>query len=622
MSVARAERLFFLVVTLAACAYVMLRAVHVPLIHDEANSFWWYVVTGEFIPFHSHENTGNHLLSTFFGWVGHGLFGSAPWALRIGSLLAFPLYAWSCWRLSGFIVDVWVRRITLLAAIACPFVIEYFALFRGYGIGLTCFMWALWWTIRTVGDPRPRHAWFMTLGMAGATLANLTYLTLWAIMAGICVAALLAHKRTATFLWACGALLLVQSIGLGAAASLAGHYAALGQLDFGHGTGFVAGTMTELADHMFGGGGRAVVQGLMIVVLGATALALHRAWKERTWKDPLLICIAIWWLEIIGRSVMHLVLDVMPPPARSALYMVPLALFIIAYTLDRLATKVPASKWAIVVLLILPLRTISDAGLDHVTGSRGQAVPPRFAERAVDMQEALGRPVMVGVHGTAHAAWNYQLARTGHTVNDGQLNMYDHDQDLRLVHITDNVLLTPQYRLVDAVERDGLQLWERTPLMDLALVLDTVLQDRTMEGEFLGIITLDERFPEAVWVRVDGTLGTTSKTMDVEFVASEDSAGTSLSYDDTKLRHDIRIRQGGRFDLMRTLPATRGATRRTVYFWDPAHTHVRLTDARLRIYRMADARVRSTVDTAADRSRGFTLSDEFGQPRSTPASAP
>ena len=180
---ADARSVIFAVVMLVTLVYLVLRAIWLPLIQDEANSFWWYARTGEFMPFRSHMDAGNHVISSFMGWIGNGLFGPQPWAVRIGSLLAFPLYATGCWMITQRMSDG-VRWIAILSLLWCPYLHEYFALFRGYGIAMAFFVWALIHLVEYVDGSGVRPLWLSAACLCLATYSNLALLPMWVIIAG------------------------------------------------------------------------------------------------------------------------------------------------------------------------------------------------------------------------------------------------------------------------------------------------------------------------------------------------------------------------------------------------------------------------------------------------------
>src|SRR5262245_25321341 len=93
-----AEQLFHTFIFLCCAVFVVLRAIHVPMIHDEAATFFIYTRTGQFLPWVAHWDAGNHVLMSALSVPAYHLFGPAPWALRWFAVASYGLYGWYAWR--------------------------------------------------------------------------------------------------------------------------------------------------------------------------------------------------------------------------------------------------------------------------------------------------------------------------------------------------------------------------------------------------------------------------------------------------------------------------------------------------------------------------------------------
>jgi hypothetical protein len=218
-------------------------------------------------------------------------------------------------------------------------------------------------------------------------------------------------------------------------------------------------------------------------------------------------------------------------------------------------------------------------------GSEEQAIPPRFARYAAQLQARLGRPVMVGIRGALFPAWAYQLFRTGAHVNDAQPENEFPDQDLRLLPASAPEELRTGYHVVEEVPEDRLQLLERDVPLDLIPVLDPVLPDRSGQAEHVPIFSTGNRFADtAVWVRLEGRLSTTSTVMNVQFITAEHAGSRQVAYEESMLWHEHQQWRGEAFDVMRLLPARTDATERIAYLWNITGTNMELSDLRLRVY--------------------------------------
>ncbi|HRH38861.1 MAG TPA: hypothetical protein PK760_10975, partial [Flavobacteriales bacterium] len=129
----KADRWPFAALSGTVFLYVLLRAALIPIVLDESTSFLMFVQDGAFLPFHSQWDANNHFLNSFCGWVGWSLGGLHLLSLRWASVLSFALFAFSAWRIGMFVQGRIVRWCLWLALLGCPFLLDFFSLFRGYG---------------------------------------------------------------------------------------------------------------------------------------------------------------------------------------------------------------------------------------------------------------------------------------------------------------------------------------------------------------------------------------------------------------------------------------------------------------------------------------------------------
>ena len=158
--------------------YVALRAVLVPFTHDESFSF--LVTVGRsfraVFTLDSTELANNHLLNSILARACGVLFGPSAWALRLPNVLAFGVYLWACLALSRRLASPFLAAAGFVLLTTNPFLLEFFSLQRGYGLGLGFFAAALHFALRI--EERPdRRASILLAGCAGslAIVANLAF---------------------------------------------------------------------------------------------------------------------------------------------------------------------------------------------------------------------------------------------------------------------------------------------------------------------------------------------------------------------------------------------------------------------------------------------------------------
>ncbi|MBD3334777.1 MAG: hypothetical protein GF355_04620, partial [Candidatus Eisenbacteria bacterium] len=196
MNRSRGPTLLLLSTPILVFGYLCLRAALLSFTHDESLSY--FIIAGRGSVWHS---ANNHLLNSLLMWIAKKLFGSGELSLRLPNLLAFPVYAGSCYVILRRGVSEPAPRLAAAAGLVVlttnPFLLDFFALARGYGLAMTCMTAGLAIFIAATGDggPLSGRAVFLTLVLAGlAVLAHFTLLYYY--LALLLVTALLTRIRS------------------------------------------------------------------------------------------------------------------------------------------------------------------------------------------------------------------------------------------------------------------------------------------------------------------------------------------------------------------------------------------------------------------------------------------
>src|SRR5205085_1395777 len=189
----RFTRLLLIAAGVALFAATVYRAATYPFTHDEALTYAGF--TSE--PFWAGD-ANNHLLNTWLMRACAVAFGTSELSLRLPNVLAFLLYL-TCAMLLLERIDSTLTRVAGFVLLAMnPFVLDFFALARGYGLAMAFLLASLY--LLLLGSLRR--------SLAAATLAVPS--SLEGVLAFIVIAAFfaLAFRRTPMFVILCGAVLL------------------------------------------------------------------------------------------------------------------------------------------------------------------------------------------------------------------------------------------------------------------------------------------------------------------------------------------------------------------------------------------------------------------------------
>jgi uncharacterized membrane protein len=139
--------------TAGAClllgVFVVARAILVPFTYDEAASYLRYI-SRDFLSVFSFEVATNHFLNTFLTKLVSMVGGDSELVLRVPSLIGYGAYLF----FSILILrDIPHRPIAIAGFVLLnlnPYLLDYFALSRGYGLSLALLMGAVWCLLRFV----------------------------------------------------------------------------------------------------------------------------------------------------------------------------------------------------------------------------------------------------------------------------------------------------------------------------------------------------------------------------------------------------------------------------------------------------------------------------------------
>ena len=145
------------IVGLAIFLYATYRSAVVGITHDEVYTYLIYVPLSvwETISYNPIYNANNHILNTLLMKVSCGLFGDAEWALRLPNTLGHLLYVVFSIKLARtFFPNAILSLLAVLILNANPYMLDFFSVARGYGLGMGCMMVSIYYFLRHLDKPK------------------------------------------------------------------------------------------------------------------------------------------------------------------------------------------------------------------------------------------------------------------------------------------------------------------------------------------------------------------------------------------------------------------------------------------------------------------------------------
>lgn len=171
--------------------YLGLRAHYVPLTYDEAASYLRYIVSDARSVFDFSVAT-NHWLNSLLTRLSYTVFGSSPLALRLPNLIGALIYLACAAAIVGRLRHRGIALGGFVLLTTNPYVLEYFALSRGYGLSIAMLAGSVYVLLRWLEEPpvsaRARRglAWALSLA-GGAVAANFSLLSVFLAIAAVAV---------------------------------------------------------------------------------------------------------------------------------------------------------------------------------------------------------------------------------------------------------------------------------------------------------------------------------------------------------------------------------------------------------------------------------------------------
>lgn len=353
-----------LFVTFSCCLflYIGFRAYTLSFTHDESLSFGIVQRINTYF-----ETPNNHMLNTLLMSVSSSLFGDSEFALRLPNMLAFGIYLFAWYYILKSEKSFWLTLIGLSLALINPFMIEFFALARGYGLSIGFLTLGLIFLIRNGFTNHPIPTLLKDFALSGllislATLSNLSVINILIGMLGIFTLKFIFAttrnpiplKYKLIFL----STFTLTSLVLAYCIQWLLHLSDLNQLYFG------ASSIKETIDYFIGTflydtNYQWLNTFIKITVPLWISLGLFTTLKQKRYNSPLLLISLLLCILIVGLFTEHLFFGALYPIKRTALFIAPLIMLILFYSAQSIANYFNLKTKTVIPLALILLLALS-----------------------------------------------------------------------------------------------------------------------------------------------------------------------------------------------------------------------------------------------------------------------
>lgn len=203
----------YLFLSFLLIAYVIWRSISISFTHDESLSYT--IITGNETQVYT---ANNHWLNTVLMFVFSKIFGYSEFALRFPNVIAFAIYLLLVYRIwkkfSGATLSLVIAAPLLLLN---PFMLDFFGLARGYGLGMMFFTASIYYLLLYFLEKQTvKYITFFVVSSACCVYSNYAFLTaILALHGAVLICYFKVHRvklwQLATF-YAVEAILLIPAV--------------------------------------------------------------------------------------------------------------------------------------------------------------------------------------------------------------------------------------------------------------------------------------------------------------------------------------------------------------------------------------------------------------------------
>mgnify|MGYP005988876317 CR=1 FL=1 len=385
--------------------YLLIRAIAVVPMHDEIATFYHYIETGRIFEMGMVFDANNHFLNSYLGRFFYLIGLDHYFFFRIGNVLAFVLYFFGLRKLIQPIENFWQRILTLVACCSVPFVLEYFAYSRGYGMAMGFFVWLIYYAIKWANNHDIRSAFMLAFFTFFTLFSNLIFTGSFCIVFALLLWIFFVNRTSFSTRdkWRFWIILVALLTSVSPLMAYSFFLKKIGALYYGSLDGLWEVTGKTLSTYVFFVDGEwmkwvlllTIVTGAIIYVKRLIASSINTFLKK---TDQLIALFFYGNLVII--LILALVMQVNYPEDRAGMYLIPLFILLFSYNLQKF-------KWTRltnVVLLFFPISLLAHLSTDNSVFSPDMRIRTPFYEK---VRAEIKTDETISLYPTMHLVWNF-----------------------------------------------------------------------------------------------------------------------------------------------------------------------------------------------------------------------
>lgn len=472
-----------IIAAILVAAYVVLRAINVPLYSDEVFTFYTYIQQGDFMPFKAHWDANNHVLNSALSWAFYSVFGSGPLALRLANVLAFAVYLVYAWKIKQQFKSAYVGFFWFITMIASHYFVSFFQITRGYGLSMAFFTGGLYYLIKYYSENKSTALYSGLVFNILALWANLSLMVPVLVISSVFLFRTVKNFTRSQWLMPL-IIIVIFIVPLQYAVKFSLALKEKGLLYQGEGGDFLSHVINELSGEFAESPWNHSIYLWPLVAVYALA-AVFIAIKKKEYLPHIHI---ILWGIVIGTILLHYIMGVNYPRGRTGIHFFPIFMLGFYSVLDR-----TGNKWMIlpaaVPALMFSVHMIKSLNLTHTYHWKVETVPGHFYNKLEEWKNKTGIPPTISCHGLLCKGFNYHDLQHEGAVNTAQESGFPSNvADFMILNFWNEGADLTNYDTVAYNETTGVTLMgRREPYKWTEMDTSIVWEDSTLKTDYVWI---------------------------------------------------------------------------------------------------------------------------------------
>lgn len=484
---------FYIVLSTLLFVYLLLRSFFVPLVYDEAATFFIYILPGEYIPFYAYWDANNHILNSFLSSCSYNLFGTDAWAIRLPNVLFFLFNIYFIYRLHIFFRYKYVWFAMALFLLFTHNATEYSAFCRGYGMAISALLGCIYFLLMFNHEQKIKYLFLLNLFSFFAVAANFTLLNTTIIITAFAIFYLffyrIFNRKAALFC-------LINFLVLGLATWIGFELKKRNTLYYGSPDGFYKVTLVSVSK-LISGTDAGWVPIVFIIVSCFALVAVIYNWfkteKRRTFGTPVFFLTVAFTGSIAAIILLNVILSINYPEDRTGLYLYPLFVLFLFFAMDFCLKEKPATAIASVFELLMFVHFLTQINFAYSAFWKQERVPPSFYQTILNENAGKEHEVFTSAYKIKTYVWNYYTFKNKIKLNEVYHEHFPSAHADYLIIEENNFKKYPQvvshYKEISRDAYNGIRLLKNNTPNDYRLIFDsTITEDKYINYSYVGLL--------------------------------------------------------------------------------------------------------------------------------------